>query len=476
MRHAATMFAAAVGLVGVLVASSTPATANQARTRPDDLGQGLAAAVRTAGFDELVDFETRSGGLAQPARALPNVDVAVLELDRSGRVTAAANVLYDRDSPQGFNVSLNHDTLQTQRVQFSRWRLDRWDDQAAWDQGPAQADVLVQPGRTDKAYMASYPASVLKLMVGYGVLRLVDRGELSLGSSIRYHTVDGQSCDYGPSNPAGSDPPPSADGATDTLAGWFDQMITVSDNFATCVLLQTLHDHHAIASTNQHFADLGLATLRMEPSKPAVGSGWSSGTMSMGALDTAKLLLILNGRGHELWRAPSGKAVTASDLSPSSRRFFLRVLHEQSFHEVLDPVALCGSTDAVQGIPARVPDRWIDPDTGHVVTYDGDLQLDFGYDVRPCNADAEVTFAHKTGLTYNAGSDAGIVRALPGKGGRWYIVAVLSNVGNRFGDPDWASADPNACEDAPYVCYPRAFGRLGASIDQLVRGRLKHPR
>ncbi|MGL5909119.1 MAG: serine hydrolase, partial [Phycicoccus sp.] len=353
----------------------------------------------------------------------------------------------------------------------SQWRLDRWDDRTAWDAGPAVGDVLVQPRRTDKAYMAAYPASLLKLMVGYGVLRLVDRGELSLRQEVRYRTVGSRSCAYGPSNPTGQDPPPQADGATDTLDGWFDAMITVSDNFATCVLLQVLHDRGAIVATNRHFAELGLTTLRMEPSQPDVGNGWSSGRMTMGALDTAKLLLLVNGRGGALWRTPSGRTVTADDLSPSSRRYFLRVLGEQSFHEVLDPVALCGSPDAVPGIPARVPDRWIDPATGHVVTYDGDLTIDFGYDVRPCNAAAEVTFAHKTGLTSNAGSDAGIVRALPGEGGRWYVVAVVSSVGSRFGDPDWATADPNSCEDAPFVCYPRAFGRLGASVDALLSRR-----
>ena len=97
--------------------------------------------------------------------------------------------------------------------------------------------------------------------------------------------------------------------------------------------------------------------------------------------------------------------------------------------------------------------------------------IDFGFDTRPCHEAAEVEFAHKTGLTYNAGGDAGIVRALPGEDGRRYIVAVLSNVGYRFGDPDWASSDPNACEGAPYVCYPRGFGRIGAAVDELVATR-----
>jgi hypothetical protein len=113
----------------------------------------------------------------------------------------------------------------------------------------------------------------------------------------------------------------------------------------------------------------------------------------------------------------------------------------------------------------------VDPVDGHVVTYDGDETIDFGYDTRPCNDRAEVTFAHKTGLVSSAGSDAGIVRALPGQDGRQYIVSIQSSVGYRYGDPDWAASDPNACYGAPYVCYPRGFGRIGKAVDDLVKAR-----
>ncbi|MGL5909429.1 MAG: hypothetical protein ACRCZP_05470, partial [Phycicoccus sp.] len=189
----------AVLLASVLAATAvSPAVAaGPPEPRADGgerLARGLAQAVQDAGFDRLVDFETRVDGVAQPARALPNVDTAVIELDRSGRVTGAANVLYDRDSPQGYRVAVDRRSLGARGVQLSQWRLDRWDDQTAWDAGPAPGDVLVQPRRTDKAYMAAYPASLLKLMVGYGVLRLVDRGELSLRQEVRYRTVGSRSC------------------------------------------------------------------------------------------------------------------------------------------------------------------------------------------------------------------------------------------------------------------------------------------
>lgn len=481
------VLATAVALVGasgaVANASGHPATSGVSpgratatdgfATESDRLSRGLAVAVRRAGFDDLVDFSDVVYGEAQPAYALPNVDVSVIELGARGRVRGAADVLYDRDSPRGYQVRINPRTLSARGVQFAEWDGDRWDSQAAWDAGPAPEDILVQPRRDAKQYMLAYPASVLKLMVGYSVLRLVDKGRLSLGQAITYHERNGKSCQYGPSNPTGEDPPPVADGATDTLRSWIDQMITVSDNFATCVLLQSINRTSGIEAPNRHFQALGLRTFRMFPAEPSVGAGWSTGQFTMGALDTNRLLLIVNGSPGTLWRSPQGRRVVADRLlSERSQRFFQKVLRQQSFNEVLNPVNLCGSSDAVQGIPSTVPQRWVDPATGNVVTYDGDLVLDFGYDTRPCDAAAEVEFLHKTGLVSFAGSDAGIVRALPGEGGRQYLVSVFSNVGYRFGDPDWASSDPNACEGSPYVCYSRAYGRIGRSVDSLVKAGL----
>lgn len=467
------MVAVATTAGALLLAGTSSAAPAGAGTESARLSSGLAKAVSSAGLDTLVDYDNPGGnGKAKPAAYLPNVDLAVIELSATGKVVGVANVLYDRDSPNGYQVQVDPATLATKNVEFSRWRLNRWDDQVAWAAGPASTDVTVPATNPSKRYMAAYPASVLKLMVGYSVYRLVDQGLLPLSRRQTYHEVNGLTCGYGPSNPTGAVPVPVADGATDTVAGWMDQMITVSDNFATCVLLQAIHDAGALDSANAHFAAIGLPSLRMRPSQPEVGNGWSSGTMSMGALDTAKLLLLVNGSSGKLWTAPDGTAISAdSVLTPASRDGFRTLLAEQSFNEVLNPVNLCGSSDAVQGIPSTVPQRWVDSTNGHVVTYDGDLAIDFGYDTRPCQGAAQVTFAHKTGLTYNAGGDAGIVRALPGKDGRWYVVASLTNVGNRFGDGDWAKSKPNACEGAPYVCYPRGFGRIGAAVDALVKAR-----
>lgn len=482
-RHPRTALLASGAVTLALIAAISPVAASPEQdvrssgqrfeAEEARLSQGMAAALRSAGFDKLVDFDSRVDGKAQPAAFLPNVDLAVIELDRSGRVIGAANILYDRDNPRGYVVDIDRRALRAKGVEFSRWNPDRFADPALWAAGPIPEDILVQPKHVRKQYMLTYPASVLKLMVGYSILRLVDQGRLQLDTEVTYHEVRGKTCQYPPSNPEGLKPPPRANGATDTVAGWLDQMITVSDNFATCVLLQSIYDQGALAMANAHFKLLGLSTLVMQPQYPAVGAGWSTGHFSMGSLDTARLLLLVAGASGRLWQAPGNRTVTAaSGLSAASRRYFEAVLAQQSFNEVLNPVNLCGSPDAVQGIPSKVSPRWIDPKTGNVVTYDGDLVIDFGYDVRPCLARAEVKFAHKTGLVSFAGSDAGIVRALPGQDGRMYIVSIQSSVGYRYGDPDWASSDPNACEGAPYVCYPRAFGRIGRAVDNLVKARL----
>jgi hypothetical protein len=418
------------------------------------LADGLVDAVNTAGFDNLVDYSNRVEGVAQPIAAFPNIDVAVIELDRVGQVVGVANVLFDRDKLDGHQVQIDPRTLQASGVTFTQWRTERWDDQSLWDAGPAATDVLAGAG-ADVEFMVPYPASVLKVMVGYSIMRLVDAGQITLDTTHTYRRIDGRGCEV--------------NGRSQTVAEWMDEMITISANGATCALLQLINDLGELDAANAHFAELGLDTLRMYPAQPDVGAVWlaAPARMSMGALDTAKLTVLLAGSQRQLWRGPDGKPVTERVLSASSRDFLRGLLAEQGFHEVLSTGLLCGSTDTVAGIPALVPERFIDPDTGNGVV-DG---IDFGYDVRPCNESAEVTFAHKTGLISVAGNDTGIVRALPGEDGRWYVVSIHTSVGSRFGDAAWANSTPNACFSAPFVCYPPAYARVGAAIDALIVDR-----
>ena len=415
------------------------------------LADGLVNAVTTAGFNDLVDYSNRINGVAQRIAALPNIDVAVIELDSDGEIVGAANVLFDRDKPNGHQVQIDEGSLQASGVTFTQWRTDRWENEGSWDKGPALGDVLAGDD-ADVEFMVPYPASVLKVMVGYSIMRLVDAGKITLNTKHTYRRIGGSGCEV--------------DRRKEKVADWMDEMITISSNGATCALLQLINDLGQLDAANAHFAELGLDTLRMYPAQPDVGATWlaAPARMTMGALDTAKLTLLLAGSQDQLWSDPDGDPVTEDVLSASSRDFLRGLLAEQGFHEVLSTGLLCGSPDTVAGIPALVPEQFIDRKSGHGVV-DG---IDFGYDVRPCNESAEVTFAHKTGLISVSGNDTGIVRALPGEDGRWYVVSIHTSVGYRFGDAAWASSTPDACSSAPFVCYPPAFARVGAAIDALI--------
>jgi hypothetical protein len=190
----------------------------------------------------------------------------------------------------------------------------------------------------------------------------------------------------------------------------------------------------------------------------ADGGHWTD--MQMGALDTAKLLLIINGSPGTLWIAPNGSPVTADELSAASRTFLLGTLHEQGINQTLSTTNWCGRGYPAPGIPQRISDRWIDPATGFVTA--GARR--YRQDVRPCQAAAEVTFAHKPGMVDTSANDAGIVKSLPGKKGRHYIVVVHSNLGDRYTDAN-RPADPVNAYRFPIT---EKYGKLGKAIDELI--------
>src|SRR5690606_13599033 len=144
--------------------------------------------------------------------------------DRRGRPTDAANVLFSPRYPRGVAVPLDKDAA-TDAVRWRRWNTEEWD-------AGSTGSVDLVPGLADAPleHMATYPASVLKLMVGFGVLRLVDRGELGLDTEVAYEPAD-TSC--------------GAPG-TKTVEEWFDLMITISDNRASCALIKLLYDRGAV--------------------------------------------------------------------------------------------------------------------------------------------------------------------------------------------------------------------------------------
>ncbi len=437
-------------------AEAAPKRAGEApRARASaSLEKGLLRAVREAGFDGVLDFKRGGERIAH----MPNVDVAVIELDAEGRPVAAANVLLSRDYPKGVGVPIDFTTWGTTAVRYTRWDLERWDGAKGWADAPPEEDVV--PGR-EKAglrFMAPYPASLFKLLIAFRVLRLVDRGVVTLDGPWRFmrDTVD-----------KGERP----------VRGWMEPMVTESDNTSTEALVKLLHEKGEMAGLNGELAELGLGTLQVNGTSPVTGRSWNPGSIHMTALDTARLFLLIEGGKGVLWRTPAGREVTAAELSEPSREYLKSLLADQALHESLSSTLLCGDKRVEPGIPAAVPARWVKAD-GTVTA----AETDFGQDTRPCNAAAEVAFLHKTGLTENYGSDGGIVRPLPGKPWRRYIVVLLSNLGYRYYDAAVAdAADPAKGEDGfPYVStrisYTQRIPALGRRIDTLMKERQRRTR
>jgi hypothetical protein len=441
--------------------------------RPDSLERGLLAAVRSVHFDQVIDFgpvDDACPGQSwcrSPAPVIsspPNVDVAVIELGPGGRARRAADVLLSRDYPDGVVVPVDRN-LGTSAVRFRRWDVDRWNGGTfgsdgtrtgtkGWRDDPpltAADDIVAGRQSAPLEFMAPYPASLFKLLVAFHTLRLADRGTLDLDAGYAYDPAGG--C-------GGAAP------GTETTGRWLDAMITASDNRAACALLKQLHGLGEVDGMNAELRDLGLGTLQVNGTSAITGGTWQPGQIHMTALDTARLLWLVEGAPGVLWTRPDGAPVTARVLSDGSRALLRRLLAEQGFNVALSTANLCGLEYPSPGIPQRVAERWIDPGDG-TVTVAG---IPYGRDVRPCNAAAEVTFAHKTGLTYNYGSDAGIVRSLPGRPARRYVVALLSNLGYRYGDPRFVAAPALPCFGLG-VCYTEKIAQLGRLVDGLLRGR-----
>ncbi|MGH3662285.1 MAG: serine hydrolase [Micromonosporaceae bacterium] len=427
------------GVIEELTPPSGADRSDREKANGEDLAPQLRKALNAQNFENVVDTAPAQGAGPRRIHQTPNVDATVIKLSEAGRPTVAADVLLSPQYPDGKVVPLDED-LSTDQVRWRRWNDSQWDN----NKGRGSADVTPGHKGAPIDFMSPYPASVLKLMVGYGVLRLADQGEITLGEDYAYR-------------PTGSNPLCGGD-TTKPVRTLFDEMITVSRNQSTCALIKLLHDHGAIGDLNRHFTDLGLPMLRLAGTDPGTGGNWAG--VNMNALDTAKLLLAVNGGAGVLWNAPDGDPVTNDVLSASSRKFYLNTLGEQGLNQVLSTTNWCGRNYPAQGIPQRTDKRWIDRQDG-TMTVDGRV---YGRDVRPCQKAAEVTYAHKTGFVDTSGNDAGIVKSLPGKPKRNYIVAVHSNLGERYTDPrrpdDPAGVNP--------VTYTEKYGKLGHAIDKIV--------
>ncbi len=490
-----------VGCAAVLVATVSPS--GGAAKAATGLDGAMLQAVADAHFEATIDFgpfEDVCPGAsfcaqpAQPVANMPNVDLAVIELGPHGQATRVANVLVSRDYPAGLAVAVDAGSHQASQVRWRRWDIDRYNGgtfsqttgeqltEKGWtDDPPLTGDDDIVAGRESAPveFMAPYPASLFKIIVAFRIMRLVDAGQLTLKQRYTYNPVaaalDGSvpgeraSADLGPHGRAPRAGGAKAAGAGETrkISDWMEPMITVSDNHSTRALLKLLHDRDDLPAMHAELRALGLATLQVNGTNPTTGGNWQPGSIHMTALDTARLLWLIDGGQGTLWTRPDGTPVTASVLSDGSRSYLRSLLDDQGFHEALSTSNFCGAANVEPGIPALVPSRWIDRRTG-TVTVDG---YPYGADVRPCNAVAEVVFGHKTGLTFNYGSNAGIVRSRPGAPGRRYVIAFISSLGYRYTDPVFAGRSSYPCYDAVGpICYTQRIPALARQLDGYLAG------
>jgi hypothetical protein len=425
---------------------------------PDpDLAHALLRAVAGADLGALLDAGADADAcpgapfcplLLAPIAAVPHLDLAVIRLDAEGRALDAAEILVDPDAPEGWIAPLGPD-LAPRGVRFRRWSPER---REGWGRAApfADADDLV-PGapRAGRDFMEPYPASLFKLLVAFHLARRAAEGALPLDLPV----------------PAG----PRDDAAVRTAREWLDRMMTVSDNDATRALLRWMHARGEVARMNRDLAAMGLRTLRVDGTRPDDGARWAPGEVHAGAMDVARLLWLVAGGPRAGWRTPEGRKVTSADLPEEARALLTGLLAQQASHDILSSGSVCGAGPA--GIPARVPDRWIDPVAGA----EGSVNPAWQRDVRPCNAAAEVTFLHKTGLTWNYAADAGIVESLPGAPCRRYVVALVASAGTRFLDPARGPLLVHPCAREG-LCVTRALAAIGGEIDRWMTGAFARDR
>ena len=433
------------------------------------LESALLAAVRDAQFENVVDFG--AGNEETPVSALrgmaakkiahpPNVNVAVLQLDEKGKLVDRAYVILSRDYPNGLVVPLD-ENLGTPGVRFLRWDIDRSNggkfssqgeklSAKGWTNNPPLTDTdEIVPGRTNAPiiFAAPYPASLFKAMVAFHVLRMIDAGKISLDADYVFEL-------------------PGAKPDARKISGWLDAMITVSDNLATQALLKMFHDKNEIEPLNREFRELNLPTLQINQTDPKTGRGWDTASINLTAWDIARMFWLVDGGAEKFWNGADGQPVTGKFLSDSSRAYFKKILGEQAFNNCLTMANMPGAKNTRDGIPSRVAERWINSTNGHVVA-DGE---NFGTDIRAANARAEVAFLHKTGWTFNYGSDAGIVRSLPGKPFRHYVIAFVANLGHRYADEIFADRKtfPGFDPSGP-IFYTQKIPALGRAVDDAVK-------
>lgn len=421
-----------------------PATPAMPAMSAAALAQAMREAVLAQDFGATPDSQDEG----RPIRHFPSIDLAVVAFPEQGP-PVAANVLFSREFPQGLIAELPADAGAARNIRYLADQRDGEGHSIAWRPDSDWSAMRWTPlageaGPGGGRVVAPYPASLLKLMLLVGVGRLVDQGRATWWQPLTYG------------------------GRERVVADWAYDMVTWSSNEATSALVTLMHAAGAIRRDQGRevrnelhtlFASLGLTTLRFANTTAeggwGNGSGSGVGQIQMTAWDTVRLLW---------WLDPTAPAAPWLDakaprLSAESRNQAMHALQDQALHEVLSSGALGGVPGWIPGMPARLPDRWLQPDGSlHAgeVSKSGDL--------RRFASGGEVWFAHKTGNTENYTADAGIVHGIAPRR-RHYLIALLSNLGARY-------APHPACATTWRI--PALGAAIDARLARWLEGRAQH--
>ncbi|MDO9094753.1 MAG: serine hydrolase [Rubrivivax sp.] len=283
------------------------------------LAQALRAAILAQDFASTPDSWQRDA----PLGLHPSIDLALAVFPPAGP-PRWANVLFSREHLQGMVADIGADAGAVRNVQFMADLQDARGDSIAWLPGAdwAQLNFPVLAGSGPLRFVAPYPASLLKLMVGFGVALAVDRGL----------------CDW----PAALEP-----------------MIAISDNRSTDECVALLHRCGVVDLLNQAFAQRGLVTLQLNDTTPAGGwrnaDGAGVGHIHMTAWDSVRLLWLIDATAPPPPWLPPGLPPL---LQPASAARLHDVLRRQQLDETLSS----GTLRRLPGWVAGLPDA---PDFAH---------------------------------------------------------------------------------------------------------------
>jgi len=284
-----------------------------------DLAQALRAAVLAQDFGSTPDSWQRDA----PLGLHPSIDLALAVFPPAG-APRWANVLFSREYPRGLVADIGADAGAVRNLRFVTDLQDQRGDSMAWLPGADWSQLAFAPlaGSGAQRFVAPYPASLLKLMVAFGVALAVDRGL----------------CDW----PAALEP-----------------MIVISDNRSTDECVALMHRCAVVDLLNQSFAERGLATLQLNDTTPAGGwrnaDGAGVGHIHMTAWDSVRLLWLIDAAAPPAPWLPPGLPPL---LQSASAAHLHDVLRRQQIEETL-------SSGTLKRLPGWVPGLPDAPDFAH---------------------------------------------------------------------------------------------------------------